>query len=84
LGHSSNPIVVSDSYGPRTETKFVRHETDVLGESYAEAIRRVGNMHRESQPGIIDVLKQVDSAAQQLAHGRRVVRRPLTESTTEN
>lgn len=83
LGHASNPIIVSDA-GPKTETKFVVTESDVLGESYAEAIRRVGNMHRESQPQIIDVLKQVDSAAQQLAHGRRVVRRPTTEPTSEN
>lgn len=83
LGHSTNPIVVNDT-GTKTETKFVVRQSDVLGESYAEAIRRVGNIHRESQPQIIDVLKQVDSAAQQLAHGRRVVRRPSTEPTSEN
>ena len=84
LGHSSNPIVITEAGPVRTETKFVRTETDVLGEAYAEAIRRVGNIHRESQPFVIDVLKQVDSAAQQLAHGRRVVRRPSTEPTSEN
>lgn len=83
LGHASNPIMVNDT-GTKTETKFVVQQSDVLGESYAEAIRRVGNIHRESQPQIIDVLKQVDSAAQQLAHGRRVVRRPSTEPTSEN
>lgn len=83
LGHPSNPIVVSDVGPVKTETKFVRTETDVLGESYAEAIRRVGNIHRESQPFIVDVLQQVDAAAKQLAHGQRVVRRPTTESTSE-
>lgn len=83
LGHPSNPIVVSDAGPVRTETKFVRTETDVLGESYAEAIRRVGNIHRESQPMIVDVLQQVDAAARQLAHGQRVVRRPTNESTSE-
>jgi hypothetical protein len=84
LGHASNPIVLSDHGEQKTETKFVVTQSDVLGEAYAEAIRRVGNIHRESQPQVIDVLKQVDSAAQQLAHGRRVVRRPTTEPTSEN
>lgn len=84
LGHISNPIVLSETTGPKTETKFVMTETDVLGEAYAEAIRRVGNTHRESQPFVVDVLKQVDGVAQQLAHGRRVVRRPKTEPTSEN
>lgn len=83
LGHHTNPIVISEAGPVRTETKFVRTETDVLGESYAEAIRRVGNIHRESQPYIVDVLQQVDAAARQLAHGQRVVRRPANESTSE-
>lgn len=83
LGHSSNPIVINEAGPVRTETKFVRTETDVLGEAYAEAIRRVGNIHRESQPFVVDVLQQVDAAARQLAHGQRVVRRPVTEPTSE-
>jgi hypothetical protein len=83
LGHSSNPIVISEAGPVRTETKFVRTETDVLGESFAEAIRRVGNHHRESQPYIVDVLQQVDAVARQLAHGQRVVRRPANEPTSE-
>jgi thioredoxin-like negative regulator of GroEL len=83
LGHATNPIVINEAGPIRTETKFVRTETDVLGESYAEAIRRVGNLHRESQPFVVDVLQQVDAAARQLAHGQRVVRRPVTEPTSE-
>lgn len=83
LGHASNPIVINEAGPVRTETKFVRTETDVLGEAYAEAIRRVGNTHRESQPFIVDVLQQVDGVAKQLAHGQRVVRRPVTEPTSE-
>jgi hypothetical protein len=83
LGHATNPIVINEAGPVRTETKFVRTETDVLGESYAEAIRRVGNIHRESQPFVVDVLQQVDAAARQLAHGQRVVRRPVTEPTSE-
>lgn len=83
LGHASNPIVINEAGPVRTETKFVRTETDVLGESYAEAIRRCGNHHRESQPHIVDVLQQVDAVARQLAHGQRVVRRPVNEPTSE-
>lgn len=83
LGHASNPIVINEAGPVRTETKFVRTETDVLGESFAEAIRRVGNLHRESQPNIVDVLQQVDAVARQLAHGQRVVRRPVNEPTSE-
>ena len=83
LGHASNPIVINEVGPVRTETKFVRTETDVLGESFAEAIRRVGNLHRESQPNIVDVLQQVDAVARQLAHGQRVVRRPVNEPTSE-
>jgi len=83
LGHVTNPIVINEAGPVRTETKFVRTETDVLGEAYAEAIRRVGNTHRESQPFIVDVLQQVDGVAKQLAHGQRVVRRPVTEPTSE-
>lgn len=83
LGHATNPIVINEAGPIRTETKFVRTETDVLGESFAEAIRRVGNLHRESQPQIVDVLQQVDAVARQLAHGQRVVRRPVNEPTSE-
>jgi thioredoxin-like negative regulator of GroEL len=84
LGTVENPIRVADNGDVRTETKFVVSETDVLGESFKEAIRRVGNTHRESSPHIIDVLKQVDAAATQLAHGKRVVRRPANAPVSES
>lgn len=84
LGHQSNPITIRDPSTVRTETKFVVYESDIEGEAYKEAVRRVGNQHRESQPYVVDLLKQVDGVAQQLAHGRRVLRRPKTESTSES
>lgn len=83
LGTELNPIRVSDASDVRTETKFVVKESDVLGESYAEAIRRVANNQRETNPGIVDVLAQVDGAARQLAHGKRVSRRPVNEPASE-
>jgi thiol-disulfide isomerase/thioredoxin len=84
LGSVENPIRVADDGNVRTETKFVVTETDVLGEAFKEAIRRVGNTHRESSPHIVEVLKQVDSAATQLAHGKRVTRRPAMAPVSEN
>ena len=84
LGTVENPIRVADNGEVKTETKFVVSETDVLGESFREAIRRVGNTHRESSPHIVDVLKQVDAAATQLAHGKRVTRRPAMAPVSEN
>ncbi len=84
LGTVENPIRVADNGDVRTETKFVVSETDVLGESFKEAIRRVGNAHRESSPHIVDVLKQVDAAATQLAHGKRVTRRPAMAPVSES
>jgi thiol-disulfide isomerase/thioredoxin len=84
LGSVENPIRVADDGTVRTETKFVVSETDVLGEAFKEAIRRVGNTHRESSPHIVEVLKQVDSAATQLAHGKRVTRRPAMAPVSEN
>ena len=84
LGTIDNPIRVTDPTTVKTETKFVVHESDILGESYREAIRRVGNAHRENSPEVIDVLKQVDAAATQIAHGRRVVRRPAIAPASEN
>lgn len=84
LGTSSNPITIAEPAAVKTETKFVVHESDVLGEAYKEAIRRVGNAHRENQPEVIDLLKQVDAAAVQLAHGQRVARRPSSVPASEN
>lgn len=84
LGSVDNPIRVTDPAGVRTETKFVLHESDVLGESFKEAIRRVGNAHRENSPEVIEVLQQVDAAATQLAHGRRLQRRPSVSPVSEN
>lgn len=84
LGTSSNPITIAEPAAVKTETKFVVHESDVLGEAYKEAIRRVGNAHRENQPEVIDLLKQVESAATQLAHGQRVSRRPASVPASEN
>jgi hypothetical protein len=79
-----NPIRVADGGDVRTETKFVVTETDVLGEAFKEAIRRVGNTHRESSPHIVEALKQVDAAAMQLAHGKRVTRRPAMAPVSES
>lgn len=84
LGTSSNPITIAEPAAVKTETKFVVHESDVLGEAYKEAIRRVGNAHRENQPEVIELLKQVDAAAVQLAHGQRVSRRPASVPASEN
>lgn len=83
LGSNANPITFFEPASTKTETKYVVTESDVLGEAYKEAVRRVGNSHRERMPGIVDVLKQVDAAAQHIAHGARVVRRPTTESQSE-
>lgn len=84
IGSATNPIRVSDTSEVKTETKFVVNETDVLGEAFQEAIRRVGNQHRETSPAVTDALRQVVGAAEQLAHGRRVARRPtkLTQPET--
>lgn len=84
LGTAENPIRVTEPNEVRTETKYVVSETDVYGEAYKEAIRRVGNAHRETAPHVIDVLKQVDAAATQLAHGTRIARRPSTAPVSEN
>lgn len=83
LGSVENPIRLNDVSEVKTETKFVVSESDVLGESYAEAIRRVGNAHRETNPAAIDLLTQVEGAARQLAHGRRVSRRPKSAPASE-
>lgn len=83
LGSVDNPIRLNDVSEVKTETKFVVSESDVLGESYAEAIRRVGNAHRETNPAAIDLLTQVEGAARQLAHGRRVSRRPKSAPASE-
>lgn len=84
LGTVENPIRVTDPNEVRTETKYVVSETDVGEEAYKEAMRRVGNAHRETAPHIIDVLKQVDAAAKQLVHGKRIARRPSTAPVSEN
>lgn len=84
LGSAENPIRFADPAEVKTETKYVVSETDILGEAYREAIRRVGNQNRETAPGIIEVLKQVDAAASQLAHGKRVSRRPYVAPVSEN
>ena len=84
LGTSSNPIMIAEPAAVKTETKFVVRESDVEGEAYKEAIRRVANAHRELQPEVIDLLKQVESAATQLAHGQRVSRRPASVPASEN
>lgn len=83
LGSSSNPITMHEPAATKTETKYVVTESDVLGEAYREAVRRVGNSHRERMPGIVDVLKQIDEAATHIAHGQRVVRRPKAQSQSE-
>lgn len=84
IGTAENPIRVNDAGEVRTETKYVVSETDVMGEAYKEAIRRVGNANRETAPHVVDLLKQVDAAAGQLAHGKRIVRRPSTAPVSEN
>lgn len=84
LGSVENPIRFADPTEIKTETKYVVSETDILGEAYREAIRRVGNQNRETSPNIIEVLKQVDAAASQLAHGKRVARRPYVAPVSEN
>ena len=84
LGTRANPITVSEPAQIRTETKYVVHETDMLGEAYREGIRRVGNAYRENRPDIIEILKQVDAAADQIFHGQRVVKRPQTAQVSEN
>ncbi len=84
LGTSSNPIRVVDPATVRTETKYVETQSDILGEAYKEGIRRVGNAYREARPDIIDVLKQVDAAAEQIVHGQRVARRPSSVPASEN
>lgn len=84
LGTVENPIRVTDPNEVRTETKYVVSETDVGEEAYKEAMRRVGNAHRETAPHVIDVLKQVDAAAKQLVHGKRIARRPSTAPVSEN
>jgi hypothetical protein len=83
LGSESNPISVQDRGTVRTDTKFVVTESDVLGEAYAEAIRRCANQHRESKPGVVDALQQVEGVARQIAHGQRVVRRPSKTNAPE-
>ena len=83
LGSAANPISVLDHGQVRTDTKFVVTETDVLGEAYAEAVRRCANQHREANPGAVDLLQQLDGVARQLAHGQRIVRRPKTSSASE-
>jgi len=84
LGSAENPIRFADPAEVKTETKYVLSETDILGEAYKEAIRRVGNQNRETAPNIIEVLKQVDAAASQLAHGKRVARRPYVAPVSAN
>jgi chemotaxis protein histidine kinase CheA len=84
LGSNQNPITFFEPSATKIETKYVVTESDVLGEAYKEAVRRVGNSHRERMPGIVDVLKQVDAAAQHIAHGARVVRRPSSEPQSES
>lgn len=84
LGSVENPLRFADPGEVKTETKYVVSETDILGEAYREAIRRVGNQNRETSPNIIEVLKQVDAAASQLAHGKRVARRPYVAPVSEN
>lgn len=83
LGTAGNPIALRDHGTVRTDTKFVVTETDVLGEAYAEAVRRIGNLNREKHPQVVDILQQVHGVAQQLAHGQRIVRRPSTLSASE-
>ena len=82
LGTATNPITVQNTR-TATATKYVVHESDVLGEAYREAVRRVGNDHRESNPFVIEILQQVDGVAEQLAHGQRIVRRPQTAAAAE-
>lgn len=82
LGSRSNPITLHEPAAVQTETKYVVTESDILGEAYREAVRRVGNSHRERNPAIVDVLKQIDGAATQIAHGSRVSRRLTPASET--
>ena len=82
LGSRSNPITVHEPAAVQTETKYVVTESDVLGEAYREAARRVANTYREKNPAIVDVLKQLDGAATQIAHGARVQRRQPAASET--
>lgn len=84
LGTKANPITITEPAAVRTETKYVVHETDLLGEAYREGVRRVGNAYRENRPDIIEILKQVDAAADQIFHGQRVARRPQVAQVSEN
>lgn len=84
LGSQSNPIMIHNPGDVKTETKWVVSETDLLGEAYREAARRLGNTHRETSPQIVEVLQQLDAVASQLAHGKRIARRPSIVPVSED
>lgn len=84
LGSQLNPIMVHNPGDVKTETKWVVSETDLLGEAYREATRRLGNTHRETSPQIVEVLQQLDAVANQLAHGKRIARRPSVVPVSED
>lgn len=76
-GRISEPSTVRvDTERRTTENHYVVKETDARGEAYAEALRRVAAARKSDQPGIVDVIRQIEHVAGELLRGRKIVDRP--------
>ena len=73
----ATPAVVRVDHERRqSENHYIVKETDKVGEAYKEACRRVAAARKSDQPGIVDVIKQIDHVAAEIVRGRTIVDRP--------
>jgi len=57
--------------GGKTETKYVLKETDIVGESYKEALRKVASTMGESNSAYKEVAAIIDHTANEILRGKR-------------
>jgi hypothetical protein len=69
-------VVRVDHERRQSENHYIVKETDKVGEAYKEACRRVAAARKSDQPGIVDVIKQIDHVAAEIVRGRTIVDRP--------
>lgn len=69
-------VVRVDQERRQSENHYIVKESDTVGEAYKEACRRVAAARKSDQPGIVDVIKQIDHVAGEIVRGRKIVDRP--------
>ena len=66
----SDTIRITET-GGKTETKFVLKETDIIGESYKEALRKIASTMGEQNPAYKDMVAIIDHTANEILRGKR-------------